>query len=77
MIKAGIAGLGRWGQNLVSSVQDKSESISFTAGAARNPDKVAEFATEKGLEIFDSYDAMLADGDIDAQYTNKRSDWDV
>ena len=66
MIKAGIAGLGRWGQNLVRSVQGKSESITFTAGAVRHPDKVADFAAEQGLELFDSYDAMLADGDIDA-----------
>ena len=40
MIKAGIAGLGWWGQNLVRSVQGKSTSISFTAGAVRHPEKV-------------------------------------
>ena len=66
MIKAGITGLGRWGQNLVRSVQGKSDSISFTAGAVRNTDKVADFAAEHGLELFDSHEAMLADGDIDA-----------
>ncbi len=66
MIKAGIAGLGRWGQNLVRSVQGKSASISFTAGAVRHPDKVADFAGEQGLALFDSLDAMLADADIDA-----------
>ncbi len=66
MIKAGVAGLGRWGQNLVRSVQGTSETISFTAGAVRHPDKVADFASEQGLALFDSYEAMLADGDIDA-----------
>jgi len=66
MIKAGVAGLGRWGQNLVSSVQGKSEAITFTAGAVRHPDKVANFAAEQGFPLFDSYEAMLADGDIDA-----------
>jgi predicted dehydrogenase len=66
MIKAGIAGLGWWGQNLVNSVQGKSETINFTAGAVRHPDKVADFAEEQGLALFDSYEAMLADGDIDA-----------
>jgi predicted dehydrogenase len=66
MIKAGVAGLGRWGQNLVRSVQGKSDSISFTAGMVRHPDKVADFAAEQGLELFDSYDAMLAGADIDA-----------
>ena len=66
MIKAGIAGMGWWGQNLVNSVQGKSSSISFTSGAVRHPDKVAEFAGAQGLTMFDSLDAMLADGDIDA-----------
>lgn len=66
MIRAGIAGLGWWGQNLVNSVQGKSTAISFTAGAVRHPDKVAEFAGEKGLVLYDSLDAMLADADIDA-----------
>ncbi len=66
MIKAGIAGLGWWGQNLVRSVQGKSEAISFTAGAVRHPEKAEEFAGEQGLALFDSLDAMLADADIDA-----------
>lgn len=66
MIKAGIAGLGWWGQNLVNSVQGKSDKITFTAGAVRHTEKVADFAGEKGLALFDSYEAMLADADIDA-----------
>ena len=66
MIKAGIAGVGRWGQNLVGSVQGKSEKISFTAGMVRHTEKVADFAGAQGLELFDNYEAMLADADIDA-----------
>ena len=66
MIKAGIAGVGRWGQNLVGSVQGKSEKISFTAGMVRHTEKVADFAGAQGLELFDNYDAMLADADIEA-----------
>ena len=66
MIKVGVSGMGRWGQNLVNSVQGTSSSISFTSGSARTPAKVAEFANEKGLAVFDSYEAMLAEADIDA-----------
>ena len=66
MIKVGISGLGRWGQNLINSVQGSSQAISFTAGSVRNRDKVADYAAEQGLTLFDSYEAMLADGDIDA-----------
>lgn len=66
MIKAGIAGLGWWGQNLVHSVQGAGSPITFVAGAVRHPDKVADFAGEKGLALFDSLGAMLAGADIDA-----------
>lgn len=66
MIKAGIVGMGRWGQNLVGSVQGKSDKILFTAGAVRHPDKVADFAAEHEIALFDSLEALLADGDIDA-----------
>lgn len=66
MIKAGIAGLGWWGQNLVRSVQGKSDNIKFTAGALRHPDKAAEFAGQQGMTLFNSLEAMLSDGDIDA-----------
>ena len=66
MIKAGIAGLGWWGQNLVRAVQDKNTSISFVAGAVRHPDKVAAFAGEQRLALFDSLDAMLSEADIEA-----------
>ena len=66
MIKAGIVGLGWWGQNLVSSVQGISNSIVFTSGAVRHPKKVTEYASKNNLELFDSYQAMLSDADIDA-----------
>lgn len=66
IIKAGIAGLGWWGQKLVRSVQGVSEAISFAAGAVRHPDKVADFAREQGLALFDGLDAMLAAAEIDA-----------
>jgi hypothetical protein len=35
MLNAAIVGLGRWGQHLVDSVHDKSDTIRFVAGATR------------------------------------------
>ena len=35
MINAGIVGLGRWGQNLVNSIQGKSDKIRVVAGTTR------------------------------------------
>ena len=66
MIRAGIVGLGRWGQNLVASVQGQSEAIRFVAGATRTAEKARGFAETHGFPLRESYDELLADPAIDA-----------
>ena len=66
MIRAAIIGIGRWGQNLVNSVQGKSEAIRFVAGATRTPEKAKEYAAKQGIALYDSYEKVLADPGIDA-----------
>ena len=66
MIRAAIVGMGTWGQNLVASVQGKSDAIRFVAGTTRTPAKAIEFAAKHGIWMVDSYEQVLADGDIDA-----------
>jgi predicted dehydrogenase len=66
MINAAIVGLGRWGQNLVNSVQGKSEVIRFIAGATRTVGKAEAYAREKELALHDSYEKVLADPKVDA-----------
>lgn len=66
MINAAIVGLGKWGQNLVNSVQGKSEKIRFTAGVLRHPENAREYAERNGLTLHSSLDAVLADPSIDA-----------
>lgn len=66
MIRAAIIGMGRWGRTLVSSVQNKSDSITFTAGATRTRASAADFAAGLGIDLRDSYEAVLADRSIDA-----------
>lgn len=66
MINAAIVGLGRWGQNLVNSVQGKSDRIRFVAGVLRHPDKAREYADRQGLVLHDDLQAALADPEIDA-----------
>src|SRR5688572_30955399 len=66
MINAAIVGLGRWGQNLVNSVQGKSEVIRFIAGATRTVGKAEAYAREKGLALHDSYEKVLADPKVGA-----------
>jgi predicted dehydrogenase len=66
MIRAAIVGLGRWGQNLVASVQGKSGAIRFVAGATRTPEKARGFADAHGFPLYDRYEKVLADPAIDA-----------
>lgn len=66
MINAAIVGLGQWGQNLVNSVQGKSDVIRFTTGATRTPSKAAAYASENGIALRDSYEKVLADPLVDA-----------
>jgi predicted dehydrogenase len=65
MIRAAIAGLGWWGQNLVNAVKDSS-AIRFVAANTRNPAAAAPFCAERGLRWTDDLDSILKDPDIDA-----------
>jgi predicted dehydrogenase len=66
MIRAAIVGLGRWGQNLVASVQGRSDAIRFVAGATRTAEKARGFADKHGFPLHESYEKLLADPAIDA-----------
>lgn len=66
MINAAIVGLGRWGQNLVNSVQGKSDAIRFVAGVLRHPEKAREYAGHRGLKLHSDLGAVLKDPAIDA-----------
>ena len=66
MIRAAIVGLGRWGQSLVRSVQNKSDDIRFVAGHTRTRASAETFCRENGIKLADSYAAILADPEIDA-----------
>ncbi len=66
MIRAAIVGLGTWGQHLVRCLGSDSPDLRFAAAATRTPDKAAAFAAERGLRMLPSYEAALADPEIDA-----------
>src|SRR5690349_13095863 len=66
MIKAAIVGLGRWGRNLVNSVQGKSPHLQFTHVVVRQPDAARDFARQHGLEVSTGFDGMLADKSVQA-----------
>lgn len=66
MIDAAIVGLGRWGRNLVNSVQAGSDKIRFVAGVLRHPATAREYAEKQGLVLHDNLKTALADPKIDA-----------
>jgi predicted dehydrogenase len=65
-VRAAIIGMGTWGQNLVRSVQGKSDLIQFVAGATRTPARAEAFSRQHGIPVQASYEAVLADPSIDA-----------
>ncbi len=66
MINAAIVGLGRWGQNLVNSVQGKSDKIRFVTGVLRHTENARAYAEKQGLTLVSDLSTVLADPAIDA-----------
>ncbi|HEV7265097.1 MAG TPA: Gfo/Idh/MocA family oxidoreductase [Falsiroseomonas sp.] len=67
MLNAAIVGMGRWGRVLVDSVHGSNEAgIRFVAGSTGTPDKARDYAAAKGIRLHDSYEAVLADPDVQA-----------
>jgi predicted dehydrogenase len=66
MTRAAIVGLGWWGKTLVESAV-ASDAIRFVAGTSRTLSPETQgFAQEHDLRVTDSYEALLADPEIDA-----------
>jgi len=66
MIRAAIVGIGTWGQNLVRSVQGKSEHIGFVAGTTGTLSKAQDFSKQNGIALFDSYEKVLQEKSVEA-----------
>ena len=66
MIRAGVAGLGRWGRVLIDSVQDKSDKIKCTAAVTGRKERAVDYCAEKGIDLRDDFAQLLSDPDIDA-----------
>jgi predicted dehydrogenase len=67
MIRAAQIGLGWWGKTLVESVQGTSERIQFVAATSRTKsDASLTFAQAQKLAVADTYEAILADPNVDA-----------
>ena len=65
MIRAAIVGIGTWGRNLVEAAKG-SDVIRFVAGATRTPAAAELFCKQHGIRLMDSYEDLLAYGELDA-----------
>ena len=66
MIRAAIVGLGRWGRNLVESVQGRSGRLQFTHAVVRRPDEAREFAARHALQVTTDFGGVLAERNVQA-----------
>lgn len=70
LVRAAIAGLGRWGRRLVDCVQADpsraSQRIRFVRGWTRTAETSRDFARARGFALAPDFEALLADPSIDA-----------
>jgi predicted dehydrogenase len=67
VIRAAQVGLGWWGRTIVESVAAGSDVVRFVAGATRTvTPEVTAFAEAQGVRLAPSYEALLADPEVDA-----------
>lgn len=68
MIDAAVIGLGRWGRNIVESVQGKSKRLRFIRGVSKEPELVADFAKAKGFELSTDFAGAVNDPRVKAVF---------
>ncbi len=65
-IRAGIAGLGRWGRTIVRAAADKRAGLDICAANTRTPANAAAFCDEHGITQHETFEALLADPRVEA-----------
>ena len=66
LINAAIAGLGRWGKNIVEAIDGRSDRLRITHGVSRNPRALEDFARNHAIALTADFACVLADPRIDA-----------
>ena len=68
MINAAVIGLGRWGKNIVESIQGKSARLRIIRGVSKEPELVADFAAAKGFELSTDFEEAVGDPRVQAVF---------
>ncbi len=66
MLKAASVGIGWWSDELAAAVQGRSDKIQIVSCYSRSAEKRQDFATKFGTGQHETYEALLADPDVDA-----------
>jgi len=66
MLRAASIGLGWWSDELAQAVQGRSEAVRIVTCFSRSVDKRAAFAEKFSTGQHESYEAVLADPEVDA-----------
>lgn len=66
MTRAAIIGLGWWGKEMVGAAAAEPGALRFTHAFVRRPEAVRDYALEQNLILLPSFEAALADPNIDA-----------
>ena len=66
MLRAASIGMGWWSDELADAAQGKSDAIRIVTCFTRSEERRAAFAAKYGTAQHDSYEAVLADGSVDA-----------
>jgi len=65
MINLTIIGLGKWGLELVKSVNKNSKIVKFNSVISRNPERIKKEAKKYKLSIYKNYSELLNSTKID------------
>ena len=65
MFNLAIIGLGKWGQTLVKSVQNKSKITKFTSVVSRNPEKISKISKQLNLKTFKTMEDAIKNSKVD------------
>ena len=60
-----IIGLGKWGETLVKSVQNKSKFVRFSSVISRNPKKIIKISKKYNLKAYKDLGTALKSSIID------------
>ena len=66
MLRAASIGMGWWSDELADAAQGKSDAIRIVTCFTRSAERRAAFAEKYGTAQHESYEAVLADDDVDA-----------